>query len=182
MGKIDLLLRWEVLMKRLWIVVTIVLVMAGLPIQYGFGAGPERTDKGKCDCFENGPVTGWDRDSRTVHHRRHEVRLARQLDLTTDQLTLLGDLRKKYFDDTKVQRNELFQKRLELKKLFSDPNADESLIILKSKEVSGIQQKMIDNMIQLRLEERRIFTPEQLKKLADMTHGGRELRKAKPGQ
>jgi Spy/CpxP family protein refolding chaperone len=65
----------------------------------------------------------------------------------------------------------LFQKRIEARKLFTDPSAKDETILAKQKDLNAIQQQLRDKMVQFKLEERKILTPEQLKKLGEFGPG-----------
>ena len=90
-----------------------------------------------------------------------------KLDLSTEQLTAMKQLREKFRVDTEALRNDLFQKQVEMRKMFADPKASDAAILAKQKEVNALRQKMQDKMVQLRLEQRKIFTPEQLTKMSE---------------
>jgi Spy/CpxP family protein refolding chaperone len=143
---------------------------------YARGSVQEKIARDRCPCMKKGPAAAWDSSGDGFRHHRHEARVARRLVLTKEQLTQIRDLRTKFQNDTKAIRDELFQRRVEFRKLFSDPQTDESLLTAKSREMSSLQQKMMDSRIQLRLEERKILTPEQLKKLAGMTNERRIIK------
>ncbi len=88
-----------------------------------------------------------------------------KLDLSAEQLTALKQIREKFRVDTEALRNDLVQKMTELRKMYADPKAGDAAILAKQKEVDALRQKMQDKMVQLRLEQRKIFTPEQLIKM-----------------
>ena len=90
-----------------------------------------------------------------------------KLDLSTEQLTAMKQIREKHRVDTEALRNEFIQKRIELRTVYADPNASDAAILAKQKEVDTLKQKMQAKMVQLRLEQRKIFTPEQLKKMGE---------------
>ena len=90
-----------------------------------------------------------------------------KLDLSTEQLTAMKQIREKYRVDTEAMRNEFLQKKLELRKVYADPNASDAAILAKQKEVDALKQKMQAKMVQVRLEQRKIFTPEQLTKMGE---------------
>jgi Spy/CpxP family protein refolding chaperone len=96
------------------------------------------------------------------------MKMARYLDLSKEQVDKMGELRKKYSQDLRALRGELAQKRLEARNLFSDAAADEGTIMAKQKEMDVLRQKLRDDLSQLRLEQRRVLTPEQLKRLAEL--------------
>ncbi len=97
----------------------------------------------------------------------HGAGMARALNLSQEQMDKIRDLKKRHYNETKALRQDIMQKRLEARNLFTDPTADEGAIVAKQREISALQQKLRDQMVQLRLEERRILTPEQLKKLGE---------------
>ena len=90
-----------------------------------------------------------------------------KLDLSTEQLAAMKQIREKYRVDTEALRNDFIQKNVELKTVYADPKASDAAILAKQKEVDTLKQKMQDKMVQLRLEQRKIFTPEQLTKLGE---------------
>ena len=96
---------------------------------------------------------------------------AANLNLTKEQAEKMWQIKEKFHNDTQSMRYELFQKKFELRKLYADPNTDETTILSKQKEISTLQQKLQDKMAQLRLEQRKILTPEQMKKLNELPAG-----------
>lgn len=119
----------------------------------------------------SGPGTGGTRD----HYRWQGDRpgegfytLASRLDLSKEQTEKLRDLRRRQINETGPLRNELLQKRLEMKRLFADPTKDEATILAKQREVEIIMQKLYEKTTQFRLEQRRVLTPEQLRELGEI--------------
>ena len=84
------------------------------------------------------------------------------LDLTPEQRTKLQELRRKFNDETAQLRETLHANRLELRSLWTNPNADSKTIMEKEKGMRDPQDQMRDKMVQMRLEARGILTPEQL--------------------
>jgi len=82
--------------------------------------------------------------------------------LTPEQNTKLQELRRKLNEETTQLRGTIFSKRSELQSLWTDPKADAQAITDKEKELRDLQNQMKDKMLQLRLEARKLFTPEQL--------------------
>ncbi|MCX8022238.1 MAG: Spy/CpxP family protein refolding chaperone [Syntrophorhabdaceae bacterium] len=99
--------------------------------------------------------------------------VAAGLGLTKEQSEKMWQAREAFRKETENLRYELFQKRAELNKLYADPNADETTIRAKQNEVNSLRQNLQDKMAQFRLEQRKILTPEQLKKLNELQAGGR---------
>ena len=71
----------------------------------------------------------------------------------------------------KPLRDEMYQKREEMRGLYTNPGTPDATIIAKQQELSALQQQMQDRMVKFRLEQRKIFTPEQLSKLKEMPYG-----------
>lgn len=82
--------------------------------------------------------------------------------LTSEQRTKLQGLRQKFVAETAKLREALMTKRLELKSLWTDPNASAAAIIDKEKEVRELQNQMRDQGLQFKLEARQHLTPEQI--------------------
>ncbi len=95
----------------------------------------------------------------------------RGIDLSKEQTDKMWQIREKFASDTSSLRYELFQKRGELRALYSDPKASDAAIMAKEKEVNTLRQKMHDRMVRFKLEQRKVYTPEQLQKLADSGYG-----------
>lgn len=93
------------------------------------------------------------------------------LNLSQDQMDKMWQLRDKYYNDTQATRYQMFQKQVELRKLYSDPKADAGVIAAKEKELSSLRQQLYDKMAQMRLEQRNFLTPEQIQKLNDAPSG-----------
>lgn len=89
------------------------------------------------------------------------------VDLSKDQQDKMWQLREKFNADTSALRYEMFQKRSELRALYADPKATEAAILAKEKEVDALRQKMHDRMVRFKLDQRKIYTPEQLKQIGD---------------
>lgn len=93
------------------------------------------------------------------------------LDLSKEQMDKMWQLRERFRNETERLRYELFQKRVELKGLYADPATDKATLLAKEKEISGLRQALHDKMVQLKIEQRAILTPEQLKQLKDTPYG-----------
>ena len=93
------------------------------------------------------------------------------INLSKEQTNKMWQLKEKFNSDTSSLRYELFQKRGDLRTLYADPKATDGAILAKEKEVNALRQKMHDKMVQFKLEQRKIYTPDQLKTLADRGYG-----------
>ncbi len=93
------------------------------------------------------------------------------LGLSKEQLDKMRALRDRFYNETRDLRYEMAQKRLEMKKLFTDPKTDDATLLAKQKEMSGLRVKLMDKMAQMMIEGRKIMTPEQLQKIDRMEMG-----------
>ena len=142
-------------MKKVYVVLAIVMFVALAATAFAFGPGTGSM-AGKGYGIHRGGETGPGPMGRGL-----------KLDLSTEQLTAMKQLREKFRVDTEALRNDLIQKQVELKKVYADPKASDAAILAKQKEVNALRQKMQDKMVELRLEQRKIFTPEQLTKMSE---------------
>jgi len=82
--------------------------------------------------------------------------------ITPEQKTKFQELRQKFNEETAQLRGAILTKRLELRSLWTNPKGDSKAIMDKEKELRDLQNQMRDKMIQLKLEARKILSPEQL--------------------
>jgi Spy/CpxP family protein refolding chaperone len=145
----------EVTMKKVYVVLAAVMfvALAATAFAFGPGSGPMM---GKGYGIQQGGEMGPGSMGRGA-----------RLDLSAEQLTAMKQIRERFRTDTEALRNDLAQKQLELRKVYADPKAGDAAILAKQKEVDALKQKMRDKMVQLRLEQRKIFTPEQLTKMSE---------------
>ena len=115
------------------------------------------------------PAPGGPAGFHAPGHPHHEF--GSFLNLSKEQMDKMFQVTTKYQDEVRQTRYDLFQKRLNARKLFTDPKADNATILAKEKEISALQQKIHDRMVQMRLEQRNILTPEQLQKLNEAPMG-----------
>ncbi len=142
-------------MKRLYVaIVAAVIVAFGASAVFAFGPGFGPAPGGGFGHKHNGPG--------------FTPGMAQALNLSREQMDKMFELQGKSFNEMRGLRYDLFQKRLEARGMYTDPKVDEATIAAKQKEISSLQQKIRDRMAQLKLEQRRILTPEQLKKLHDL--------------
>lgn len=87
--------------------------------------------------------------------------------LSKEQLEKLNSLREKFRTETESLRREISQKRLELRKMYTDPKVSESEIREKQRELSSLMDKLREKKMDFRLEQRKVLTPEQLSKLSE---------------
>ena len=143
-------------MKKVYVVLTAVIFVALAATAFAFGPGA-------------GSMMG--RDGYGIHHDGEmgpgPMGRGPKLDLSTEQIAAMKQIREKYRVDTEALRNDLIQKQVELKTVYADPKSSDAAILAKQKEVDTLKQKLQAKMVQLRLEQRKIFTPEQLTKMGE---------------
>jgi len=85
--------------------------------------------------------------------------------LTAEQSTQIQALRDAFLKEIEPIQKDLWTKRTELQNLWSDPKADPAAITAKQKEMWDLQSQIRENAANLRLEVRKVLTPEQLAQL-----------------
>jgi Spy/CpxP family protein refolding chaperone len=96
--------------------------------------------------------------------------LAKYLNLSPEQKEKMKDARSRYQSDTRDLRYDLAAKRLEMRKLFTDPKTDEAALLAKHNELNALRQQLLEKKFQMKLEWRKNLTPEQITKLDQMPH------------
>ncbi len=89
-----------------------------------------------------------------------------KLNLTPDQIQKLQTLHAKFFRETIPQRNEVMAGQMEMRALWSQTNPDPAMILAKQKQINALREQIQEKAIRYRLEARKVFTPEQLAKIA----------------
>jgi Spy/CpxP family protein refolding chaperone len=74
----------------------------------------------------------------------------------------MGELRTKFKEENAQLIGAMVTKRIELQSLWSNPKAEAKAIQDKEKEMRDLQNQMQDKAVQMRLEARKILTPEQI--------------------
>jgi Spy/CpxP family protein refolding chaperone len=92
-------------------------------------------------------------------------RMAKDLNLTEDQIASLQNLRQGFLRDTLPWRNDLVVKRMDLQDLLRQPAADPNRVLSKQREVSELESKLQERMVFYQLEVRKVLTPEQIRLL-----------------
>ena len=105
-------------------------------------------------------------DERPGSHK--EFGFKKYLGLSDEQLAKMKELRNNFRNDTRDLRYNLAIKRLEMRKLFTDPKTDDEALLAKQNEISKLRQQLSDKKAQMKLEWRKILTPEQIAKLDRM--------------
>jgi Spy/CpxP family protein refolding chaperone len=155
----------EVVMKKRWYVgIMVVLFLAFTTTLFAFGnrGGYGTGGFGPGACLGGGSYGGG---------FGGPMGIAANLNLSKEQTEKMWQLKERFHNDTQKLRFELFQKRIELKDLYADPKTDEATLIAKQKDLNALRQNMQDKMSQIRIEQRKILTPDQIKKLSETSYG-----------
>ena len=96
--------------------------------------------------------------------------MAKYLKFTDDQIAKMKELKARYHTDTRDLKYALAIKKLEMRKLFTDPKADDATLMAKQKELNALRMQLMEKRAQKRIEWRKILTPEQITKLGQMPH------------
>ncbi len=143
-------------MKKL----TLVLMVVGLGLLLtapAFAFGGPRDDRGP------GPGYG--------HHGYCSDAGLQRLNLSDEQKTKIEALQLAHNKDVRPIREKMFDKSVELRRLWLKENPDKEKIIAVQKEVRALRDKMEDKSTALRFEIRKVLTPEQQEKLASFGWG-----------
>jgi Spy/CpxP family protein refolding chaperone len=92
-------------------------------------------------------------------------KMAKDLNLSGDQIAALQNLRQGFLHDTLPWRNDLVVKRMDLQDLLRQPKADPEQVLSRQREVSALESKIQERMIVYQLEIRKVLTPEQVRLL-----------------
>lgn len=101
---------------------------------------------------------------------RQRGRFTKYLGLSPEQKEKMKELRSRYKSETRDLRYDLAAKRLEMRKLFTDPKSEEAALLAKQKELNALRQQMTEKKSQMKMEWRKILTPEQIAKLDQIPH------------
>jgi len=92
---------------------------------------------------------------------RPECWLPEDLQLTAEQIEKMESIQKSFLEDITPLRNDLFNKKYSLRRLFSDPASSATTIKAKQEEVFAVQRQIQEKLLDYRLKVRDILTPEQ---------------------
>ncbi len=82
--------------------------------------------------------------------------------LTAEQSAQIQGLREGFLKENESLRKELYEKRSELRNFWQSPNPDQAAVAAKRTELTGLQSQLQEKAASLRLEIRKVLTPEQL--------------------
>lgn len=94
-----------------------------------------------------------------------------RLNLTNDQKSKIEALQDANFKATKTVREKIFDKSVELRRLWLTANPDKDKIAAAQKQLRVLRDEMEDKNTATTLEIRKVLTPAQNEKLANSTSG-----------
>lgn len=94
-----------------------------------------------------------------------------RLNLNDAQKVKIEALQNAHNKATKLLRDKIFDKSVELRRLWLEANPDKNKIVAAQKELRVLRNDMEDRTTALRLEIHKALTPEQNEKLANMGWG-----------
>ena len=75
----------------------------------------------------------------------------------------MKELGKNFWADTHDLRYDIKMKRVEVQKLFTDPKTDDATLL--EKELNALKLQLMDKKAEMKVEWRKILTPEQIQML-----------------
>ena len=94
-----------------------------------------------------------------------------RLNLTDEQKTKIEAMQTAFQKEIRPVREKMFDKSVELRRLWLQVNPDKDKITAAQKEVSLLRDEMQSKATAMRLEIRKVLTPEQQEKLANSGWG-----------
>ena len=91
--------------------------------------------------------------------------------LTAEQSAKIQALQKAHLDETAPIQQQLLAKRAELRTLWLNPKPDQASIAAKQKEILSLQSQLTEKATNLRLEIRKVLTPEQQAQMGAFGYG-----------
>jgi Spy/CpxP family protein refolding chaperone len=82
----------------------------------------------------------------------------------------MKDLHDRFRNETRDLRYDLAIKRIEMRKLFTDPKTGDAALTAKQMELSNIRQQLQEKKDRMKIEWRKILTPEQIVQLGKISH------------
>lgn len=98
----------------------------------------------------------------------HMCAMGAYLNLSREQIGKIEQIVNRSRSDSRDLRYDMIQKRIEMHRLFTDPKVGAQTLMAKEKELSGLQQRLMDSRMQTLIEVRSVLTPEQIRKLDEM--------------
>ena len=92
--------------------------------------------------------------------------------MTAEQMEKLKSIQGSYLNDITPLRNNLLNKRYELRRLISDPASKADDIRARQEEASGLEAQIQEKIIDYQLKVREILTPQQFRLWLSRYQGG----------
>jgi Spy/CpxP family protein refolding chaperone len=92
-------------------------------------------------------------------------------DLTAEQFSHIQALRQVLLKEIEPLQRDRAAKELELQILESIPDADQTAVMAKEKEILQIERKLHEEIVNATIEARKLLTPEQNAQLPDFSSG-----------
>jgi len=134
-------------MKKLYLI-PLVMLLLGLTTMV-FAAPPDPGQAGPdgfqkhCGCHQFGP----------------------RLNLTQEQRDKMKGVMQHFWADIHDLKYDIRIKKLEARKLFTDPKTDDVTLLAKEKELNALKLQLMDKKAEMKVEWRKILTPEQIQML-----------------
>ena len=116
--------------------------------------------------FAFGSRPNYNPDECRGHGYHREARL-QKLNLTDEQKAKIEKLQIAHQKEIKPIREKMFDKSVELRRMWLQTNPDKDKIIALQKEVRTLRDQLQDKSTEQRLELRKLLTPEQQEKLVN---------------
>ncbi|MGP8153487.1 MAG: Spy/CpxP family protein refolding chaperone [Smithella sp.] len=136
-------------MKKL--ILTTVVIMSILLAVTAFAFGP---NEGNCSCNEKGSCY-------------HNDAVWKKLNLSDEQKAKIEVIRTSTGKELRPIREKMFDKSVELRRLWLQANPDKDKITAAQKEMRKLRDLKDDKVTAMKLEIRKVLTPEQNEKLAN---------------
>ena len=118
--------------------------------------------------FGPGRCTGNGQEDNPGYHRD---KIFKNLNITDEQKTKIEALQTANLKEVKPLREKMFDKSVELRRLWLQANPDKNKINAAQKELRTIRDNIEDKNTALKLEIRKLLTPEQNEKMANSPWG-----------
>ncbi|MCS7280696.1 MAG: hypothetical protein NZ583_03585 [Desulfobacterota bacterium] len=92
-------------------------------------------------------------------------------DLSKEKLERLKEIRERFRKEAELLREEIIKTKMELRRLYFDPQAKEEEIRAKHKELASLLERLREKILERKLEERKLFSPSELEKMRDCRFG-----------
>jgi hypothetical protein len=94
--------------------------------------------------------------------------LVRRLGLSEEQAKKIDEMRIRFYRETKNIRYEILRRRLDMAKLFSDPDVDRATLHAREEEMSVLWRKLMDVSADLAFTARQILSRHQIERLEQL--------------